>query len=129
MDEVRRLSQLGGSDINEAKKTLANLATAMCRGAEAAADAADSAAKIFEQGAMAGGIASVAISAEGDSVANILKALGFVASNNEAKRKITEGAVRIDGVVVSDAMARILPGDTSIAVQLGAKKHGQIAAK
>lgn len=129
MDEVRRLGQLGGSEINDAKKILANLATAMCRGAEAAADAADSAAKIFEQGTMAGGIASIAISAEGDSIANILKALGFVASNNEAKRKIAERAVRIDGVVVTDAMARILPGDTPIAVQLGAKKHGQIAAK
>src|SRR3546814_1060258 len=42
LDEIARLETLDGAAINEAKKILANEATAMCRGAEAARAAARS---------------------------------------------------------------------------------------
>src|SRR3546814_1604677 len=50
LDEVARLERLEGAEINEAKKMLADAATTMCRGAAAAAAAADTAGKTFEEG-------------------------------------------------------------------------------
>ena len=37
----------------------------------------------------------------------MLVGLGFVASNGEAKRKIAEGAVKVDGEAVSDPQALV----------------------
>ena len=54
------------------------------------------------------------------TVAQALTALGFTASNGEAKRKIAEGAVRIDDVVVSDPSLIVTGGRMS----LGKKRHG-----
>src|SRR5690606_30513904 len=50
MDEIARLAALEGSEINEAKKVLANAATALARGPEAAAEASKTAQTTFEQG-------------------------------------------------------------------------------
>src|SRR6185295_13079391 len=47
LDEIARLEALGGAEINEAKKTLADAATAMAHGKEAAAGAAETARKTF----------------------------------------------------------------------------------
>src|SRR3569623_3051968 len=41
LEEIERLEKLEGADINQAKSVLANAATAMCRGPEAAQGAAD----------------------------------------------------------------------------------------
>src|SRR3546814_14129736 len=51
VDEIARLSSLQGSEINEAKKVLANEATALCRGTDAAHIAAETARRPFEEGA------------------------------------------------------------------------------
>ena len=40
------------------------------------------------------------------NIAHALTALGFTPSNKEAKRKIAEGAVRLDDVTVSDLAGR-----------------------
>src|SRR3954464_4525299 len=48
LDEVARLEQLGGSEINEAKKVLADAATALAHGDEPAREAAETARKTFE---------------------------------------------------------------------------------
>ena len=52
-----------------------------------------------------------------------LVALGFCASNGEAKRKVTEGAVRVDDEVVSDVSYVIAVG-CEVKLSLGKKKHG-----
>src|SRR6266436_6356851 len=51
--EVGRLAALQGSEINEAKKVLATEATAMVHGRAAAEEAADTARRTFEEGALA----------------------------------------------------------------------------
>jgi tyrosyl-tRNA synthetase len=56
------------------------------------------------------------------TVAHALTALGFTPSNKEAKRKIAEGAVRLDDVVVSDPALAVTAGKLS----LGKKKHGLV---
>jgi len=53
-----------------------------------------------------------------------LTGLGFCASNGEAKRKIAEGAVRIDDQPVSDPALAIAIGDNPTKLSLGKKRHG-----
>jgi len=51
-------------------------------------------------------------------------AIGFTASNGEAKRKIAEGAVRVDDQSVSDPSLTIEVRDAPVKLSLGKKKHG-----
>ena len=124
LDEIARLEALEGAEINAAKVALANAATAMCRGEEAAASAADTARRTFEQGQAGGDLPTVAVGPDGMGILALLKELGFAASNNEAKRKIAEGAVKVGGVAVSDPMLVVRASGDPVPVQLGAKRHG-----
>ena len=51
LDEIARHEALEGAELNESKKLLANQATALCHGPEAAANAAETARQTFEEGA------------------------------------------------------------------------------
>ena len=126
MGEIARLEALGGAEINEAKKILANEATALCRGADAAKAAAETAAQTFEKGQIGGDLPHVVASAEGISVVDALRELGFAASNKEARRKLDEGAVKVDGVVIRDPHHLITPGADPVPLSLGTKKHGLV---
>ena len=123
MDEVRRLAALEGAEINEAKKILANEATALCRGESAAAAAAETARKTFEEGASGANLPTASLGAEGLTIVQANTALGFAASNKEARRKLAEGAIRVNGEVVSDPALVLKAGDK---VSFGAKRHGLI---
>ena len=96
---------------------LANEVTRLVRGGDAAAKAEQTAVETFAGGA-GDDLPSLTI-ADDMSVMAALTALGFTASNGEAKRKIAEGAVRIDGELVSDPQAPARPGRLS----LGKKRH------
>ncbi len=130
LDEVARLEALGGQDINEAKKQLANEATALIHGREAAETAAETARKTFEQGALADDLPSIAVPAtELSSGIGILSAFvrtGLVASTSEARRQIKGGGLRVNNAVV-ESDDRILREDDlaegAIKLSLGRKKH------
>ena len=126
LDEIARLEALEGADINEAKKILANEATALCRGADAARTAAETAAQTFEKGQVGGDLPQAVAPAGGISVVDALRELGFAASNKEARRKLEEGAVKVDGAVIRDPHHLIVPGDAEVPVSLGSKKHGLV---
>jgi tyrosyl-tRNA synthetase len=126
LDEIARLEALEGAEINEAKKILANEATAMCRGEEAARTASDTAAQTFEKGQIGGDLPHAIAPAEGISVVDALRELGFAASNKEARRKLDEGAVKVDGEVVRDPQHLIQPGAGPVPLSLGSKKHGLV---
>ena len=102
LDEIARLEALEGAEINEAKKVLANEATALCRGRDAAEDAAETARRTFEEGAAGGALPTLRIEEGRIGIVVALTALGFAASNGEARRKIAEGAVRLNDVVIAD---------------------------
>lgn len=123
LDEVARLEALQGSEINAAKIALANAATEMCRGAEAAALAADTARQTFEDGAAGGDLPTVQVAGE-ISLIDALVALNFVTSKKEARRMIQGGGARVDGEAISDENALITVGKTSVKVSAGKKKHG-----
>ena len=123
VDEVARLEALPGAEINQAKIVLATEATAMLHGRDAAQKAEQAAAETFAGG---GASADLPTLRTGGSIAvlSALTGLGFCASNGEAKRKIAEGAVKLDDQAVSDPALQISIGDAPVKLSLGKKKHG-----
>src|SRR5258705_921912 len=100
LGEIARLAALQGSEINEAKKVLATEATALVHGRAAADNAAETARRTFEEGALAEtlptvDIARAALEAGLGVLAAFVKA-GLVASNGEARRQIKNGGVLED---------------------------------
>ena len=131
LDEIAKLSSLGGSEINEAKKTLATEATALVHGRDKAEAAAETARKTFEQGALATDLPTIEISsAEFDAGLGVLTAFvkaGLVASNSEARRQIQGGGLKINDEAVTSDKAVIKATDAVsdgvIKLSLGKKKH------
>ena len=131
MDEIARLSALGGSEINEVKKILATEITAMLHGHEAAGQAAETARKTFEEGALAENLPSIDIPAAeldgGVGLLSLIVRAGLASSNGEARRHVQGGAVRINDAAVNDERKTIgtgeLTSDSVIKLSLGKKKH------
>ena len=110
LDEIKKLEALEGQELNEAKKVLANEATALCRGAGAAKKAAATAAKTFEEGEFAKDLPAypVSISALGENTSNtsFLAASGAFPSKKEIRRRIEQGAIWINKIKVTDPNGR-----------------------
>ncbi|WP_242223207.1 tyrosine--tRNA ligase [Shinella zoogloeoides] len=131
MDEIARLEKLGGSEINEAKKILATEVTAILHGRDAAEQAAETARKTFEEGAIADNLPSIDVATgeleAGIGLLTLVVKAGLAASNGEARRHVQGGAVRINDVAVSDERRAIGTADVSadgvIKLSLGKKKH------
>ena len=119
LDEVARLEALQFAELNEAKIVLATDATAMLHGREAAEAAKETARATFVGGGSGEDLPTLSVG-DGMNIAHALTELGFTPSNKEAKRKIAEGAVRLDDEVVSDPQLVVAGGKLS----LGKKKHG-----
>jgi tyrosyl-tRNA synthetase len=125
LDEIARLEALQGAEINEAKKLLADAATAMAHGPAAAREAAETARRTFEEGAGGEALPMLRVEGQGLGIVQALTVLGFAASNGEARRKIGEGAVRLNNLVISDpAFTIMLESGEPIRISLGKKKHG-----
>jgi tyrosyl-tRNA synthetase len=121
LDEIARLEALAGAEINAAKVVLATEATALLHGREAAEAAAETAAATFAGG---GGEALPRVETGGEiGLLAALVALDFCGSNGEAKRKVAEGAVKLDGEAVSDVSA-VITVTSERKLSLGKKKHG-----
>ncbi len=129
--EISRLERLEGAELNEAKKILATEATAMCHGAEAAQEAAETARRTFEEGAFAAGLPTFEIArdklAAGFLLANLAHAAGLASSASEARRAIEGGGLRVNDVPVKDPRATAdltsLTESGVIKLSLGRKKH------
>jgi len=121
LDEIARLEALEGAGINEAKKALADAATAMLHGDEAAAAAADTARKTFEEGASGEDLPSLKVDGA-IGLVDALVGLGLVASKNEARRLIAQGGARVDGQAAGEDVPIAVTGDVRISA--GKKKHG-----
>jgi tyrosyl-tRNA synthetase len=131
LDEIERLAALQGAEINEAKKALADSATALLHGADAARVAAETARQTFEEGAIAENLPSVEIPrAEleaGLGVLALFVRAGLVASNGEARRQIKGGGLRINDTVVADEKMVLTLKDLTpegvTKLSLGKKRH------
>ncbi|WP_315759923.1 tyrosine--tRNA ligase [Sphingomonas sp. Y38-1Y] len=126
LDEIARLEALGGAEINEAKKILADEATAMCRGRDAAVLAAETARKTFEEGAAGEALPTHAVPGGSIGIVDALVALGFAASKGEARRLIKGGGARVDGAKVEDETMVIEVGEAGLRISSGKKHHGML---
>jgi tyrosyl-tRNA synthetase len=132
LPEIGKLAALKGQEINEAKKVLATEATAMLHGRAAAEQAAETARRTFEEGAVADSLPTVEVP-RGELAAGlgVLSAFaektGLVASNGEARRQINGGGLKVnDGPVTDDKTMLTLKDLTPegvIKLSLGRKKH------
>jgi tyrosyl-tRNA synthetase len=127
LERIEELERLQGQAINEAKIALANEATAMLHGRQAAEAAAETARRTFEEGAAGGDLPTLSVPEGSIGVVQALTGLGFAASNGEARRKIGEGAVRLNGEVVSDPQLMIEVGSEPVKLSLGKKRHGLLS--
>jgi tyrosyl-tRNA synthetase len=126
LEEIAQLEALGGSEINQAKILLANEATAMCRGTDAALAAADTARKLFEQGDAGGDLPVFAVTGDSIGIIDALVGIGFATSKNEARRLVSGGGARLDGEQISDETLIISKTSDDIRISSGKKKHGLI---
>jgi len=131
ISEIEKLAALQGSEINEAKKALADAATTLLHGAEAARTAAETARQTFEEGAIAENLPTVEVPrAELNAGMGVLAAFvkaGLVASNGEARRQIKGGGLRVNDVAVTDEKMLLTPENLTpegvIKLSLGRKRH------
>ena len=122
LEDIGKLESLQGAEINQAKIILATEATAMLHGREAAEAAARTAAETFSGGGVGEDLPTLSLG-EGMNIAHALTALGFTPSNKEAKRKIAEGAVRLDDVTVNDPGLVVTAAQEPLKLSLGKKRH------
>jgi tyrosyl-tRNA synthetase len=129
--EIARLAALQGQEINEAKKVLANEATALLHRRAAANKAAATAKKTFEEGTVAETLPTFEIPRQdlevgyGILTANVT--VGFVTSNGEARRLIKGGGLRVNDVAVTDEKMVLRLTDLTpegvIKLSVGKKRH------
>jgi len=123
LEDIGKLEALSGAEINQAKIVLATEATAMLHGREVALAAEQTARDTFVGGGAGDDLPTLSLGG-GMNITHALTALGFTPSNKEAKRKIAEGAVRLDDVAVDDPALILTPADQPRKLSLGKKRHG-----
>ena len=128
LPEIIHLESLKGGEINAAKIALANAATGLCRGPDAALAAAETARRTFEEGATGDELPTLTVSDGTIALVDALAMLGLVASRGEAKRLIKGGGARVDGVQVTDEAAKVTIGTASIRISAGKKLHGVLTS-
>jgi tyrosyl-tRNA synthetase len=135
LPEIARLETLGMAEINEAKKLLATEATRLAHGTAAAAAAAETARRAFEQGEAADTLPGVDVP-RGELEAGIpafrlFTIAGLAASNGEARRLIRGGGARINDVPVTDEGRAVTAADlhdNAIKLSAGRKQHRLVRA-
>ena len=109
MEEVRRLSALEGSQINEAKKVLAYEVTKLVHGEEEAVKAQEAAAALFGGAGMGGSIPTTELTrdqlASDARVTTLLVASKIAASSSAARRLIQGGGVAVNDQKITDVGA------------------------
>ena len=126
LDEIARLEALEGAEINAAKIALADAATSLCRGEDAARTAAATASATFAEGAAGADLPRFAVPGGSIALVDALVGLGFAASRGEAKRLIKGGGARVDGEPVRDEAAMVsVAGD--VRISSGKKLHGVLS--
>ena len=130
LDEIAKFEALEGADINTAKIRLANAATEMLHGADAAKLAEETAKTTFEQGGAAAGLPTFDADINGMLVVDAAILAGLAASKGEARRHIKASALKLNDVKVEShedvLSASDLNPDGVIKISVGKKRHALI---
>lgn len=129
LDEIAELEALEGAAINDAKVRLANEATTMLHGADAAREAEATAKATFAAGGAGDALPTVEVAnlTGGDvTLASLFVEAGLAASNGEMKRHIKAGAAKVNGQPLTDIQAKAAADhvvDGAIKLSIGKKRH------
>ena len=132
--EIAGLEALEGAEINAAKKVLANAATALCHGRDAAEAAAATAEETFEHGGAGQELPEISVPAgdlgEGIAAFRLFTMAGLCASNGEARRLLRGGGGRVNGerIAAEDQAIGLaeVAGDGAIRLSAGRKRHALV---
>jgi len=135
LEEIEELEKAGGAEINDSKKRLADVATAMLHGEEASRRARGAAEAVFS-GATDAGMPTFEVTrlklAAGYLMVEALVDAALAESRSEAKRAIKANSVKLNGEAVSDEAATIreeaLDGEGSARLSVGKKRHARLKA-
>ena len=131
LDEIAKLAALEGAEINEAKKVLANEATALLHGRAAAELAAETARKTFVEGVLSQDLPTIAVAASeiaaGLGVLAAFVKAGLTPSTGEARRQIRGGGLKLNDATVTDEKLVLTMADFAregvAKLSVGKKKH------
>lgn len=137
LEEISRLEKLGGAEINEAKKRLADLATAFMHGEQAVQDARTTAEKLFETHSAnleESSLPTLFLNEEeltkGVPLMDLFCRLGLTSSKSEARRLITGGGARLNDAPITDELflltADSFKGNELVKLSSGKKRHGLV---
>ncbi|CAL1691908.1 Tyrosine--tRNA ligase [Brevundimonas subvibrioides] len=116
LDDIVAFEALHGADINEAKKALADAATTLLHGAEAAAAARAAAEGAFERGTLSVDLPTIDLPS-GEVIGAMLAAVatraGLTASNGEARRLAQGGGLRLNDEAIADGARLIEASDVN----------------
>ncbi|MEE8294981.1 MAG: tyrosine--tRNA ligase [Sphingomonadales bacterium] len=126
MEEIAKLEALEGQELNAAKKILADAATALCRGQDAAKAASDTARKTFEEGEFGKELPEYRINLRtfGQQKINLsfLWATTEFKSKKEIRRGIEQGSIFVNEKKISNPFGEdFVQGVNKIRV--GKKRH------
>jgi tyrosyl-tRNA synthetase len=132
--EIELLEALESSDINDAKKVLADEATRLCHGDVAAADAAETARRTFEEGSLGEGLPTIEVSRtrleQGINAFELIYQSGLTATGGEARRLIKGGGGRINDARIDSETRPISVADLNeqgvIKLSAGKKRHALV---
>jgi tyrosyl-tRNA synthetase len=122
--------KLASENINEAKKKLAYVVTQLCHGEEKAANAMETAIKVFEQGMVGDDLPTITIEKarleKGASCLDLFQEAGLTSSKGESRRLIRGKGAKVNDVAVTDEnlvldKSHVIEG--VIKLSAGKKKH------
>ncbi|WP_084396190.1 tyrosine--tRNA ligase [Henriciella aquimarina] len=134
ISEIERLEAFEGAEINDAKIALANAATTLLHGEEAARESERAAAAVFGAGQADDALPTAEVARQtledGMLAAAAFTEAGLSQSNGEARRLIKQGAARVNDTPLSDQNATIglddLNENGAIKLSAGKKRHALI---
>jgi tyrosyl-tRNA synthetase len=132
--EIAALEAQGGAGINDAKKVLANAVTALAHGAQAAAEAAETARRVFEEGSLGGDLPLVELDlGDGVPVFRLFVQAGLAQSNGEARRLIAGGGAYLNNAAIANGDLPVTAADRTsegvIKLSAGKKRHALVRPK
>jgi tyrosyl-tRNA synthetase len=109
----------------DAKVQLAREIITRYHDAPAAKQASEEFERVFAKGALPENMETFSFPATAHTLVTLLVAVGFATSNGEARRKLQEGAVRIDQAKQSDGNLKFKPGQEFV-LSLGKRQNARV---
>ncbi|MNY01911.1 Tyrosine--tRNA ligase [compost metagenome] len=116
LDQIALYEAMEGAGINEAKKALADAATSMLHGSEAAQTARAAAEAAFEKGQLSADLPTVELPKDeviGAMIAAVVSKAGLTTSNGEARRLAQGGGLRLNDEAIADGARLIEDADVN----------------